>query len=171
MEHCFSRCEFFPSEGFVVVERDGKYNLARYDIDKHFYADKDEDLLSDEWFDYVIGFFKGFAIVKRDKEYNFIDKKGELLCKKWFDGANVYDEDFLAIKKNGKWNFINEKRELLSNEWFEGICCCGDNKTADVLREDGKLNVFHKDKGLLSDEWSNDLLSLHTKLDYLKSGR
>ena len=63
------------SDGFARVRRsDRKYN----------FINKQGELLSEQWFNWVGIFHKGFARVRREDKWNFIDKKGNYLSDEWF---------------------------------------------------------------------------------------
>jgi len=87
------------SEGFAVVELDGKYN----------FISTDGKLLSEQWFDYTYDFSEGFALVLLNGKYNFISSKGELLSNQWFDNAWSFSEGFANVKLDGKWVKINTR--------------------------------------------------------------
>ena len=140
------------SEGFAVVKRsDGLWNLI----------DKQGNILSNEWFNYLGDFYEGFAIVQRSDTYlwNFIDKNGNYLSDEWFDWVGSFYEGFAIVQRSDSLcNFIDKDGKYLSNEWFNYLVKFSEG-FAVVQREDGLYNFINKKGNILSDEWFNETYS------------
>ena len=101
----------YYSEGFAVIQRGDKlYN----------FIDKQGNILSNEWFDWVIDFNEGIARVQRvDNLYNFIDVQGKYLFNKWFNYLGDFFDGFAIVQReDGLYNFIDKQGNYISKEWF-----------------------------------------------------
>ena len=139
----------YYSEGFAVIQRGG--NLYNF-------IDKQGNILSNEWFDYVWHFQDEFAVVQRsDGLWNFIDKQGNYLSEEWFYHVSNFCEGFAAVERSGYlWNFIDKNRNYLFDEWFNDIFPFYEGLAA-VQRSDKLWNYIDKNRNYLSDEWFNYL--------------
>ena len=118
------------------------------------FIDKEGNILSDEWFEWVDDFYEGFARVKRgDELYNFIDKEGNYLFNEWFKWLNNFHEGFASVQRGDElYNFIDRKGKFLSNEWFKVVSFFHEG-FAIVEREDGLRNFIDRKGNYLSNEW------------------
>ena len=118
------------------------------------FIDKEGNILSDEWFEWVDDFYEGFARVKRgDELYNFIDKEGNYLFNEWFKWLNNFHEGFASVQRGDElYNFIDRKGKFLSNEWFKVVSFFHEG-FATVEREDGLRNFIDRKGNYLSNEW------------------
>ena len=69
-------------------------------------------MLSDQWFDDVQDFSKGFAQVYLNDKYNFIDTEGKLLSNQWFDWADDFSDGYAEVRKDGVSYRIDTKGNL-----------------------------------------------------------
>ena len=83
--------------------------------------DKKGNQVSDQEYEYISNFYKGFAVVKNNDMYGIIDTQGKevIPCKYQYDEYTRMEiEEFgdygvVRIKKNGKWGLLNKKGELI----------------------------------------------------------
>ncbi len=81
--------------------------------DKCNFIDRNGNILSDLWFDWVGKFHNGFARVVLNGKWNFIKPDGNLLREDlWFDDVELFDEGFARVELNGKWCMIDKKGNL-----------------------------------------------------------
>ena len=129
--------------GFTKVYLNRKYNLIN----------KEGQLVSPQWFDYVWYFSNGFAIVELNGKRNFINTEGQLLSSQWFVGASNFSEGFARVELNGKWNFINTEGQVLykpnePDQWFDSVG--GFFNVFATVQLNGKYYVLRSD-GVLCD--------------------
>ena len=107
------------SDGFARIKNcEKQYNFIKK---KYNFINKQGELLSEQWFNWVDDFHKGFARVRRsDNLYNFINKDGKILSEKWFECVGEFYEGFAIVQKitNSLYNFIDTKGRILSGKWF-----------------------------------------------------
>lgn len=125
------------------------------------FINRNNEIISPQWFDECSSFSNGFAQVFMKDLYNFINVKGEIISPNlWFDWCGRFREAGCArVEINDKHNFINGNGELLSpNLWFDWAdSFSGD--FAKVLLND-KINFLCKDGGILSpNQWFDDCSS------------
>ena len=135
-------------DGFAKVKLNKKYN----------FINKDNEFLSDVWFDEVDSFNDGFAKVKiKNKGWNFINKDNEFLSDKWFDEVNSFEDGFARVYiKNKGFNFINKDNEFLSDKWFEGAGDFIDGFGKVKIKNKG-YNFINKDGKIISNDWFDDV--------------
>lgn len=83
--------------------------------------DKEGNQLSDQEYENIFDFYKGFAVVRNEDMYGIIDSQGKevIPCKYKYDEYTRMDiKDFVdygvvRIKKNGRWGLLNRKGELI----------------------------------------------------------
>lgn len=95
-------CVCFKYEDFRIVVLGDNWN----------YIDKNNKLLSDEWFDWCIDFCGGFAIVKLNSKWNYIKPNGEFLSEQWFDNCWDFYDDFGRVIDNGVEYLIDKFGKL-----------------------------------------------------------
>ena len=134
-------------EGYI---REGKCN----------FADKNGNLVSNQWLVTVSDFKDGYALVKReDGLWNFLSKEGKILHpSEWFVTAGNFCNGAARIQttRNSLWNFITEDGKYLSYDWFTQAYDFTESGFAIVARYDNgyEYNFLNKDGNLLSnDEW------------------
>ena len=103
----FDYCRGF-SCGFGIYGLNNKWN----------YINKEDQLLSTQWFDDVSWFKNGFGWVRFGMKCNYINTEGQILYKpnepdKWFDNAYAFSDGFGQIWLNNKANFINTEGQIL----------------------------------------------------------
>ena len=94
------------SDGFAEVQREDKLrNLIN----------KQGEILSNEWFEWVGIFHDGLAQVRRgDKLYNFIDTKGRILSEQWFSDAYSFKDGFAKVQRtNGEKCKIDKNGKIV----------------------------------------------------------
>ena len=118
--------------------KDG-FAIVRLNTNKYNFINKDNEFLSDKWFNDAGNFKDGFARVKiKNKGWNFINKDNEFLSNKWFDHAWDFCDGFAKVKiENKGCNFINKDNEFLSDKWFDDA----------GNFNDGFAEVYIKNKG------------------------
>ena len=134
------------SEGACRVELYHKWN----------FINKKDQLLSDQWFDFVSQMKDGIAKVESDgKGCNFINTKGELLSDQWFDNVGGFRRGFSIVERQHKKNILSIKGYLLCNDWYDDIDLFYEGFA--VVRNQGKYNFINSNGELLSDEWFNGI--------------
>ena len=128
-------------EGFAIVELNGRYN----------FIDKQDNILSSQWFDWCTDFHEGFAIVELNGRYNFIDKQDNILSSQWFDLCSNFNEGLARVRLNNRYNFIDKQCNLLSSQWFDWCDSFNDGFAAVELN--GRMNSIDKQGNYLSDQW------------------
>lgn len=86
------------------------------------FVNKDGNLLP-TWFDEVMGFVSGFAMVRAGRGWNHIDTFGNLLSNTWFDQVEFFcGNQFSRVWKNSKVNFIDRSGTILLDTWVDDFC-------------------------------------------------
>ena len=145
------------------IKTDGeyvKYNdyLTFIVFNKRFYQlDSNGDFDIRRYYDNVLGFDNnGFAVVEKDKKYNFINTEGKLISPMWFDDVYNFENGFAVINKNYQYNFINTDGKILSPMWFDNFYGFHNDGFA-VVKKDNKYNIINTDGKILSPNmWFND---------------
>jgi hypothetical protein len=154
LKDVFDMVEVFI-EDYAVVVLNGRYN----------FIDKNNNFISNKWFDDARSFNEGYAVVGMKGNYNFINKNGKLLSDEWFYDAGSfkngyalvckddgeYDEDFM----NYLYNYINGDGEYLFKEWLTYLHQTKDTNYIKIGIE-LKLNLMNDKYKLLSDELSDE---------------
>ena len=76
---------------FVAEDWNGKYGLI----------DLQGNIKIPFKFDFLSGFFNGYALVSQNEKRGFIDEKGEFVIPPIYDGATTFDENGYAIVQRG----------------------------------------------------------------------
>ena len=143
----------YYSEGFTIIQR-GDYLFN--------FIDKQGNILSKEWFDWVIDFNEGVARVKSvDNLYNFIDVQGNYLFNKWFNYLGDFFDGLATVEReDGLWNSIDKNGNYLYKEWFKYLDEFYEG-FAIVQREDELYNFIDKKGNYISKEWFVYVYSFH----------
>ena len=129
--------------GFYVVELHDKYNYLN---------DKNNKLLSNQWFDECERFCNLFGIVKSGELYNYLTLDGKLLSEQWFDFCGHFHDGFAVVKLNGKYNYINQDGKIVSPDlWFD--YCEDFNEGFGIVYMDDKCNFIKPNGKLLCKKW------------------
>ena len=84
--------------------------------DKCNFIDRNGNILSDLWFDWVALFdwlHEDFVAVKLGRKWNFIDRNGNFLREDlWFNWVWDFQDGFAAVKLNGEWCMIDTNGNL-----------------------------------------------------------
>ena len=95
------------SDGFARIRNwDKQYN----------FINKQGELLSEQWFEWVDDFNDDFARVKRstDKLWNFIGENGKFLSEQWFEWIDDFKAGFAKVKRtNGEQAKIDKQGKIL----------------------------------------------------------
>ena len=132
------------SDGLARIRNwEKQYNFIKK---QYNFINKQGELLSEQWFNWVGIFHKGFARVRRsDNLYNFINKDGKILSEKWFECVGEFYEGFAIVQKitNSLYNFIDTKGRILSGKWFSDAHSFNDGY-AKVKRTNGEWAKIDK---------------------------
>lgn len=124
-----------------VIEATTFYKEERKDkrgnriiISTYVIIDKEGNQLSDQEYEDIFDFYKGFAVVRNEDMYGIIDSQGKevIPCKYIYDEFTRMDiKDFVdygvvRIKKNGKWGLLNRKGELIVPATYDKMSAFGD---------------------------------------------
>ena len=119
-------------DGLAIAKRisDSKYNLIG----------EDGKLLSDEWFDWISGFYDGFALVGRENhEHNYMDKEGKILSEQWFKWLDYFHNGIARVQRfDDLMNFIDTDGKIISDEWFRYVDYFDEYDLAVVQRTNGE---------------------------------
>ena len=92
-----------------LVYLSGRYSLTN----------KNGELITKQWFDYIGDFENGLSKVSKKGRWNFINQNGELISKQWFERIDIFSDGFIRVRVKGMWNIINQNGEFLSKLWFD----------------------------------------------------
>jgi hypothetical protein len=99
-------------------------------------------------------YHEGYALVIKDKKYNFVNPKGVFISDKWYDFAWDFTEGFAIVCLNEKWNYIGTDGSLLSKYWFDRTY--NFSEELGRIRQKGKWNFIRKDGKSFLQNWLND---------------
>jgi len=171
----------------MAYANDGYWLVLRKEDRRWNIIDRGGNLLLDEWYDNIRGFYYGFAIVsKRGSGDTFIDETGNFICKDkrrkpiWFEECSVFDEEGNAIvvnkEDNRLVNFIDINGKFLSDEWFlnynnrMNIDCMFKNGFAGIYKKDEygdiKSNFIDRKGNILVDGWFERIVKCFDESGY-----
>lgn len=112
---------------------------------------KDGKILSEQWFDWISGFYDGFAVVGRENhQYNYIDKQGKILSKDWFKWLDYFHDGFARVQRfDDLMNFIDTDGKIISDEWFRYVDYFDEYGFAVVQRTNGELCKIDKNGNIV----------------------
>lgn len=132
-----------------------KVYAIKFSTNKAIIADRNGNIILNEWANDVSMFSEGYAMIQRSgKKWNFVDKTGTLLSPgKWFNAVrNFIDGLAIVTDDNGYQNFIKTNGKFLFRKWYrslnnfsEGYCVAENAK--------GKYNFLDKTGKTLFKEW------------------
>ena len=132
------------NDGFAKVELNKKYN----------FINKENEFLSDKWFNMVDSFNDGFAKVELNKKCNLINTEGKFISDDWFESAWGFKGGFSRVYiKNKGCNFINKDGKYLSDDWFDDAWEFDEEGFGKVYIKNKGYNFINKDGKYLSDDW------------------
>lgn len=154
LKDVFDMVEVFIEDCAVVV-LNGRYN----------FIDKNNNFISNKWYDDAYSFKEGFAKVGLKGKYNFIDKNAKLLSDEWFYDAGSFKNGYaLVCKDDGEYdedfmdylyNYINGDGEYLFKVWLTYRYQTKDTNYIKI-GIGPKLNLMNDKYKLLSDELSDE---------------
>ena len=153
LEKALSLAEKGDFSGFDNIDNFDKNGLAKVELNNKWnFIDTNGNLLSKQWFDWILEFKNGIAIVELNDKWNLIDVNGKLISRQWFDDIHDFDENGLAkVELNNKLNFIDVNGNFLSKQWFDYISYF-ENGFAKVMLNN-KYNFIDVNCNLLSKQW------------------
>lgn len=137
----FEGNNYGPYDGFTLVKLGNKYN----------FINKNNEFLTEQWFDDAGVFFNGFAQVELNNMWNYINTNGEYISNKWFDWCRTFINGLANVGLDNKYNIINTKGEYLSEQWFD--MCSEFHDNISRVRLNGKFNFINTKGELLSKQW------------------
>jgi len=124
---------------------------------KYNFVNTNRELLSEEWFDYALGFNEGFApIFIKDKGWNYIDTYGDILTETWYGFTDPFNNGFGIVMLRGKYNFVDRDGQTLCGQWFDKVHPF-EHGRAVVERRDGKENFIDEQGDIVSEQWFDHL--------------
>lgn len=144
----FESC-FVPDDGLCVVQKDGKWNIAK--LDGNYVLD---DFAVD-----VKSLHSGmFGIQSDDDLWSIVDKEGKPITTDRFEECRSFSCGFSQVKKDGKWNYVGLDGKILVKErWFDscmefcyGYAIVTDNKDKIDFRTYNFIDIHGN---LVSNEW------------------
>lgn len=95
---------FFPSDGMVAAEIDGKWGYLNA---------KGEVAIPFEY-DGATAFSDGLAAVKDENgAWSFIDKKGQMVSSLEYENVGEFSNGLVAVESDEGWGFVNTKGEVV----------------------------------------------------------
>ena len=124
-----------------LVYLSGRYSLTN----------KNGELITKQWFDYIGDFENGLSKVSKKGRWNFINQNGELISKQWFERIDIFSDGFIRVRVKGMWNIINQNGEFLSKLWFDyfGFFTNGLAR----VKLDDKYNMINQNGEILFNQW------------------
>ena len=177
LKDVFDMVEVFI-EDYAVVVLNGRYN----------FIDKNNNFISNKWYDDARSFKEGYAVVGMKGNYNFINKNGKLLSDEWFydagsfkngyglvcdvDEDSGYDDDgeYCEDLLDYLYNYINGDGEyLFKKAWLTYHRQIKDTNYI-IVGIGVKRNLMNDKYELLSDEWFYHIKIADIKKGYIEVG-
>ena len=91
-----SKRKYSSFDDFRPVSHHGYMNLINT---------KTNDLISEEWYDWVGYMINGYAIVRKGNQYNLMNENGEIVLPNWYDDIEDSDDGLIyTLVKNQGYN-------------------------------------------------------------------
>lgn len=158
----------FADNGSYIVKLGWKENVI----------DKNGNILSKQWFDFVRPFDedKGYAKVQNgysrlitkkglvpdpNHRENLMDKHGKLMFNEWFVEIGDFHEGYAQVKReDGKWNWIDKDGNIFSDQWFDRVGPFvggfADGYCGAVAKWKGRYNIIDKEGNFRHDPWLDE---------------
>lgn len=131
----------FTEDVSIIKRKNGDYNII----------DKNNRLLSKEWFGYIYPFKDDIAFVLKNKKINIINKNGVLLSDIWFDDIKRLISSVFVVKNGSKYTLMDKNGKLLNDNWFSEIE--GFRNGIARISLNNKYNFINVSGKLISDIW------------------
>lgn len=134
--------------------RDKVYSI-KFSTNKANIADRNGNIILNEWMNDVTMFSEGYAMIQRsDNKWNFVDKNGNILSPdKWFNSVlNFSDGLAIVTNNNGSQNFIKTNGKFLFRKWYKSVNNFSEGYCI-AKNANGKYNFLDKTGKPLLKEW------------------
>ena len=121
-----------PKKAYTIVSRG---NFPK----EYRFIDSKGNPISYLWFDKILKFKNGYAVIKKGTKWNFINEDCQIISDVWFDGVSEFELGSARVKKDGKWYLINGKGERISEYYL------GPNIYGDIIFSYIMVNLKEKD--------------------------